>query len=125
MPNHRHLILTPGSSSSLEKAIQLSKGGSFFEIHKVRGRKMGIWQSGFHESRETSWADDQKKRDYVQFHSVAAKLVERPELWAYGSASGKFVVDPIPPGLKLVGSSSGDARAKTPTPGALTKGKSL
>jgi hypothetical protein len=86
---------------------------------------MGIWQCGFHESRVTSWADYQKKRDYVQFHPVAAKLVERPELWAYGSASGKFVVDAIPPGLKLVGSFSGDVRAKAPTPGALTKGNSL
>ena len=37
MPNHLHLILTPGESVSLEKAIQLIKGGSSHEIHKVRG----------------------------------------------------------------------------------------
>jgi putative transposase len=51
MPDHLHLILTPTVSVSLEKAIQLIKGGSSHEIHRVRGNKMPIWQSGFHESR--------------------------------------------------------------------------
>jgi putative transposase len=102
MPNHLHLILTPAESVSLEKAMQLIKGGSSFEIHKVRGLKLQIWQSGFHESRVTSWTDYQEKRDYVHFNPVAAKLIDRPEFWPYGSASGKFGLDPIPQGLKPV-----------------------
>src|SRR6267143_7029177 len=64
MPNHLHLILTP-SSATLEKCMQLIKGGSSFEIHKLRGSRTEIWQSGFHESRVKSWADYQRKRDYV------------------------------------------------------------
>ncbi|GAC1616194.1 MAG: hypothetical protein PVS2B2_27480 [Candidatus Acidiferrum sp.] len=100
MPNHLHLILTPAESVSLEKAIQLIKGGSSHEIHKVRENKMQIWQSGFYESRVTDWADYKKKADYVRFNPVVAGLAARPENWPNGSASGKYQLDPIPQGLK-------------------------
>jgi putative transposase len=100
MPNHLHLILTSAESVSLEKAIQLIKGGSSHEIHRVRGNKMQIWQSGFHDARVADWVDYTKKADYVQFNPVAAKLVERPQDWPYGSASGKYRLDPISQGLK-------------------------
>ena len=100
MPNHLHLILTPAESVSLEKAIQLIKGGSSHEIHRVRGNKMQIWQYGFHESRVTDWMDYKKKVDYVRFNPVAARLVDRPQDWLYGSAGGKCQLDSIPQGLK-------------------------
>jgi hypothetical protein len=100
--------------------MQLIKGGSSREIHKLRGGRLEIWQSGFHESRITSWADYQRKRDYVWFDPVAKTLVDRPELWANGSASGKYAVDPIPQGLKPPGvARGGDVGPKGPTPGAL------
>jgi putative transposase len=35
MPEHFHVLLTPGESTSLEKAIGLIKGGSSFEIGKA------------------------------------------------------------------------------------------
>src|SRR5271170_3763585 len=54
MPNHLHLILTPTHGVSLEKAMQLMKGGSSHEIHRFRGEKIGIWEAGFHESSVTS-----------------------------------------------------------------------
>ena len=121
MPNHVHLILTPSRSVSLGRAMQLIKGGSSHEIHQVRGGKMPLWQSGFHDSRVTSWTDYQKKRDYIHFNPVAAKLVESPEAWPYGSVSGEFALDPIPQGLKPVGALADNVGAKAPTPGALTK----
>src|SRR5260370_35946125 len=100
MPNHLHLILIPAESVSLEKAIQLIKGGSSHEIHGVRGNKMQIWQSGFHESRVTDWVDYRKKVDYVWFNPVAAKLVDQPQDWPYASPSGEYQLDPIPQWLK-------------------------
>lgn len=117
MPNHVHLILTP-SSASLEKCMQLIKGGSSFEIHKLRGSRTEIWQSGFHESRVKSWADYQKKRDYVMFNPVAAKLVECPEGWPFSSATGRYALDPIPQGLKPPISEPLNVGAKAPTPTA-------
>jgi len=116
MPNHLHLILTPAESVSLEKAVQLIKGGSSHEIHRIRGNKMQIWQSGFHESRVTDWMDYKKEVDYIHFNPVAAKLVERPQDWPYGSASGKYQLDPIPQGLKPPASEMLNVGAKAPTP---------
>ncbi len=116
MPNHLHLILTPAESVSLEKAIQLIKGGSSHEIHRVRGNKMQIWQSGFHESRVTDWVDYKKKTDYVRFNPVAAELTARPENWPYGSASGKYQLDPIPQGLKPLLSEPLNVGPEGPTP---------
>jgi putative transposase len=119
MPNHLHLILTPADTVTLEKAMQLIKGGSSHEIHRVRGGRLEIWQSGFHESRVTSWSDYQKKRDYVWFNPVTAKLVEMPESWAYGSASGGYQLDPIPQGLKPLVGAGENVGPKGPTPVAL------
>jgi putative transposase len=100
MPDHLHLLLTPAETTSLEKAMQLIKGGSSYEIHKVRGNDAQIWQSGFHESRTRDWSDYKNKVDYIYFNPVVAKLVDRPQDWPFGSASGKYRLDPIPQGLK-------------------------
>ena len=100
MPDHLHVLLTPTESTSLEKALQLIKGGSSYEIHKVRANNSQIWQSGFHESRVVDFHDYKNKRDYIYFNPVVAKLVDRPQDWPYSSASGKYELDPIPQGLK-------------------------
>jgi len=100
MPDHLHLLITPSESTTLEKAMQLIKGGSSHEIHSVRGNKAQIWQSGFHESRVRDWNDYKNKLDYIHFNPVVAKLVNRPQEWRYSSASGQYQLDPIPQGLK-------------------------
>ena len=116
MPNHLHLILTPTNSISLEKAIQLIKGGASYEIHRVRANKMQIWQSGFHESRIRDAIDYRSKSDYIRFNPVVAKLVEQPQDWSFGSASGKYPLDPIPQGLKPSISYPLNVGAEAPTP---------
>ena len=103
-------------STSLEKAIQLIKGGSSHEIHKVRGTNSQIWQSGFHESRVREWAEYKNRVDYIHFNPVVANLVSRPEDWPYGSASGKYQLDPIPQGLKPNATELPDVGPKGPTP---------
>ena len=116
MPNHLHMILTPADSLTLEKCMQLVNGGSSHEIHKVRGSKMQIWQSGFHESRVTDSSDYKKKADYIRFNPVAAHLVQRPELWPFSSASGQYECDPIPQGLKPIALTAANVGPKGPTP---------
>jgi putative transposase len=116
MPNHLHILITPGNSASLERAMQLIKGGSSHEIHKVRRTTASIWQSGFHESRVRDAADYKNKRDYIYFNPVAAKLVERPEQWRYSSASGNHELDPIPQRLKPLLGRAYNVGAEAPTP---------
>jgi putative transposase len=96
MPNHFHVLLTPGETISLEKTVQLIKGGSSHEIHKQTGNKMEIWQVGFHDWTIRDGEDYRAKVRYIQMNPVQKRLVERPEGWPFGSASGKFVLDPAP-----------------------------
>ena len=96
MPNHLHLMLTPSQETTLEKAMQLIKGGSSHQIHQERGHKMQIWQSGFHEWTVRDEKDYRAKVEYIRMNPVEARLVERPEEWLYGSANGGFRLDPMP-----------------------------
>jgi len=115
IPNHLHILVTPGSSTSLERAMQLIKGGSSHEIHKVRGTT-AIWQSGFHESRIRDAGDYKSKRDYICFNPVTSKLADRPQDWQFGSASGIYRLDPVPQRLKPANEQSLNVGAKAPTP---------
>jgi putative transposase len=99
MPNRLHLLLTPALNTSLEKAMQLIKGGSSHEIHRRRANNLEIWQPGFHESTVRDADDFSMRRRYISENPVAAYLVEHAEDWAYGSASGKFNLDS--PSLRL------------------------
>jgi REP-associated tyrosine transposase len=117
MPDHLHLMLTPGATTSLEKAIQLIKGGSSYQIRKARNKKIEIWQVGFHDWTLRDATDWQTKREYIHTNPVRAKLVQRPEDWPYSSANGKFSLDTIPD--KFLKLSSG-SKAQTTSP--LTQG---
>src|SRR5215472_13664141 len=46
MPDHVHLIITP-TGITLERAVQLIKGGYSYSLRKVRGRQAEVWQRGF------------------------------------------------------------------------------
>jgi putative transposase len=100
MPNHFHLLLTPGETTSLEKVVQLIKGGSSHEIHLQTGNKMEIWQVGFHDWTIRDCEDYRAKVRYIQMNPVEARLVERPEEWMFGSACGKYKLDPVPEEFK-------------------------
>jgi putative transposase len=100
MPNHFHLLLTPGETTSLEKAMQLIKGGSSREIRQRTGNKMEIWQVGFHDWTIRDDEDYQVKVGYIYMNPVRARLVERPKDWSFGSASGKFSLEPAPEKFK-------------------------
>ncbi len=100
MPNHLHLLITPGDTTSLEKAIQLIKGGSSHQIHQQRGHKMEIWQPGFHDWTVRDAEDYEAKVEYIRMSPVEACLSGTPEEWPYGSASGRYLLDARPKSLE-------------------------
>jgi putative transposase len=110
MPDHLHLMLTPGATTSLEKAIQLIKGGSSYQIRKAHNQKMEIWQVGFHDWTIHDANDWQTKVEYIHTNPIRAKLAQEPEDWPYSSANVKFTLDPAPD--KFLKLSSG-AKAQT------------
>jgi putative transposase len=109
MPDHLHLLLTPGENSSLERAMQLIKGGSSFRIHRARRHRMDVWQDGFFDWTIRDESDWGIKSRYIRMNPVRAELVELADDWKYGSASGRYVMDNMP--VIHVGEAS---RAKAP-----------
>jgi putative transposase len=120
MPDHLHLLLTPGQTVTLERAMQLIKGGSSYEIHKRLGHRMEVWQPGFHERTVRDARDFQEKADYIWANPVVAKLVEAAEQWPYSSARGIFQLDSRPQcfasGAKAPSSTERIVGAEAPTP---------
>lgn len=96
MPDHLHLMLTPNFQTSLEKALQLIKGGSSHRIHKKRGGRMEIWQVGFYDWTIRDLDDWNAKANYIRINPVKARLCLHPEDWLYSSANCKFPLDGVP-----------------------------
>lgn len=117
MPDHLHLLITPSLTTSLEKALQLIKGGSSHAIHKGRDNRMEIWQQGFYDWTVRDADDWDSRVEYIGLNPVRAKLVARPEDWRYSSASGSVVLDPVP--TRYLRLSSG---AEAPSQATLTRG---
>jgi putative transposase len=96
MPDHLHIILTPGKSTSLEKAVQLMKGGSSREIGKRPGMRFPVWHEGFTEHQIRDRGDFDSHVKYIDENPVKAGLAATPNEYLHGSAAGRFVLDPWP-----------------------------
>ena len=100
MPDHFHLLLTPAPDVSLEKVLQLLKGGFSFRVKRKPGSSAEIWQEGFTEHRVKSAEDFECHAVYIRDNPVRAHLAEDAAAYPYGSAARCVEVDPAPPGLK-------------------------
>lgn len=86
MPDHLHLLLTPAADISLERAVQLIKGGFSYRLGKIKHGL--VWQESFTNHRIRDERDYTHHADYIRMNPVRARLVERPELYPYSSAFG-------------------------------------
>jgi putative transposase len=100
MPNHFHLLLTPAADIPLEKALQFIKGGFSYRAKREVHFAFEIWQPGFVNHRIRDAQDYNHHHIYIWENPVKAGLSDRPELFAWSSASLGIEVDPPPPGLK-------------------------
>jgi len=64
MPDHSHLLITVRSNMTIERAVQLVKGGFAFRAGKELGLKAPIWQKGFSEIRVLDEKTFEDQRDY-------------------------------------------------------------
>ena len=101
MPDHIHLLVTP--SQTLEKAIQLIKGGYSFRAKKELGFQCEIWEHSFHDRRVRDLAEYYSLREYIHVNPVRRGLVQQAEQYAYSSASGLVMLDAVPQRLKPTG----------------------
>jgi putative transposase len=100
MPNHFHLLLTPAAEIPLEKALQFIKGGFSYRAKREIPFAFEIWQASFVNHRIRDADDYQHHHTYIWENPVRAGLSERPELFAWSSASLGMELDAPPPGLK-------------------------
>ena len=83
MPDHLHLLVTVGDGMTVERAMQLVKGGFSYRLKKECGHWGEVWQGGFSETRVECRQSFIKHREYIAANPVKAGLVERPEEFPY------------------------------------------
>jgi putative transposase len=96
MPDHLHIVLTPGVTTMLEKAVQPIKGGSSSKIDKRPGMRFPVWNAGFTERQIRDQRDFDLPANYIEQNPVKAGLAEKADEYRYGWAIGKFALDPWP-----------------------------
>jgi putative transposase len=74
MPDHVHLLLTIGADMTIEKAMQLIKGGFSFRLKEEFGYQGEVWQRGFSEARADDEEGFSRYREYIAQNPVKAGL---------------------------------------------------
>jgi putative transposase len=100
MPDHFHLLLTPGPDVALERAVQFVKGGSSRRVAEAFNFRLPVWQPGFTDHRIRDSQDYRIHLQYSEQNPVKKGLVERAEEYAWSSASGRFSMDQPPSGVE-------------------------
>ena len=99
MPNHFHLLITP--TLTLERALQLIKGGFSHKARKELGFAGEIWQASYYDRRVRDAEDYINFKYYIRQNPVKRGLANYPEEYPYSSAHPGFVLDDIPERLRL------------------------
>src|SRR5277367_988127 len=94
MPEHLHVLLTPGEETALGKALQMIKGGSSHILGKKLTYRWPIWQPGFHDRWIRDASEYRGAREYIRQNPVKARLTERAEDYRWSSANERFPVHP-------------------------------
>ncbi len=113
MPEHFHLLITVGAEMTVEKAVQLIKGGFAFRAGRELGFRAPVWQKGFSEVRVNEREAFMGVREYIHANPVKRFLVAAGTDYPYSSAHSGFELDPPPQRLKALpnGAAFGIAKA--------------
>jgi len=98
MPDHFHLLLTP--IVTLERAVQLIKGGFSFRAKRELGFAHEIWQPSYYDRRVRDAEEFFAFREYIRRNPVKKGLVRAAEEYEYGSAWTGYELDGVPERVK-------------------------
>jgi putative transposase len=99
MPDHFHLLLSP--AISLERSLQLIKGGFSYRAKREAEHSGEIWQPSYYDRRVREIEDYATFKHYIRGNPVQRGLAETPEQYPYSSAHPGFALDKVPERLKL------------------------
>jgi putative transposase len=100
MPDHFHLLLTP--TLTLERALQLIKGGFSFRAKKELGFGGEIWQKSFYDRRVRDVEEYRAYCEYIHLNPVKRGLATDGSEYAYSSARPGIELDSLPQRLQPV-----------------------
>jgi putative transposase len=83
MPDHVHLLLTVEGGMTIEKAMQLIKGGFSYRLKKELGYQGEVWQRGFSEVQVLNKETFLQHWTYIAMNPVKAGLVESFEQYPF------------------------------------------
>jgi putative transposase len=96
MPDHFHFLLTP--TLTLERALQLIKGGFSFRAKKELGFGGEIWQPSYYDRRVRDMDEYLAFREYIHQNPVKGRLAAAAGDYAYCSVL--LELDGVPQRLK-------------------------
>ena len=110
MPDHLHLLISP--KETIEKSVQLIKGGFSFRAKRELEWKGEIWQPGFTDHRIRDQEDWIQHLEYIRQNPLKARLAEDGVPYPYVGFPNRV----FPQGLKPITSSGlDDVRAEART----------
>jgi putative transposase len=92
MPEHVHLLLAPLGEVTLERALQLIKGG-YSRAFGLEFAPKRIWQRGFTDHRVRDAEDYERHRNYIHQNPVKRGLVAIAADYRFSSAYPGFKLD--------------------------------
>ena len=98
MPNHFHLLIT--LTLSLERALQLIKGGFSFRAKRELGFTSEIWEKSIYDRRVRDWEEYCAFRRYIHLNPVKKGLASVAEEYPYSSSKPGLELDAVPQRLK-------------------------
>jgi putative transposase len=100
MPDHFHLLITP--IETLERSMQLIKGGFSFRAKKELRFAHEVWQPSYYDRRVRDLEEYFSFREYIRRNPVKRGLALSREQYTYSSALPGVDLDPAPRRLKPV-----------------------
>jgi putative transposase len=100
MPDHFHLLITP--VVTLERTMQLIKGGFSFRAKRELEFVHEIWQPSYYDRRVRNFEEFLAYSEYIRQNPVKKGLVSAAQEYVYGSAWSEYRMDEAPQRLKPV-----------------------
>jgi len=98
MPDHFHLLISP--TLSLERSLQLIKGGFSYRAKKELGFAGEIWEKSFYDRRVRTAEDYYNFKQYIRQNPIKQRLAATLADYPYSSAKAGFAMDEVPQRLK-------------------------
>jgi putative transposase len=98
MPDHFHLLISP--TLSLERSLQLIKGGFSYRAKKELGFTGEIWEKSFYDRRVRAAEGYYNFKQYIRQNPMKQGLVAALGDYPYSSAQPGSAMDEVPQRLK-------------------------